>query len=271
MTDPRGANRSALPTRLSTAWRIRSAVDVGHVPAGTSTRPVTPAAASREPASPALRREQLADVRPLQPQAEPVLVAPGQQQQVVGEPGQPLGFRAGAADRRGQLGLAAAGPAASSSSPRSTASGLRSSWLASATKARCRASAPLQPAEQVVHRAASAATSSRVRRHLDGRAPRPRLGHRGHLPSQALHRGQRRPRQPVGAQARDRDEDDPADRELPHDLALGGSYASSETAATATQPGWPPSGAAVTRSRSSSTVLVTADPAPPRLAQLDPG
>ena len=51
-------------------------------------------------------REQGADVRPLQPQAEPVLVAPGQQQQVVGEPGQPLRFRVGAADGRGQLGRA---------------------------------------------------------------------------------------------------------------------------------------------------------------------
>jgi hypothetical protein len=44
---------------------------------------------------------------------------------------------------------------------------------------------------------------------------------RGHLPPQALHRGQGRPGQPVGAQGRDRDEDDAADRELPHDLAHG--------------------------------------------------
>ncbi len=33
--------------------------------------------------------EQPSDVRPLQPQAEPILVAPGQQQEVIGEPGQP--------------------------------------------------------------------------------------------------------------------------------------------------------------------------------------
>ena len=35
------------------------------------------------------------------------------------------------------------------------------------------------------------------------------------------------------------------------------SYVSSDSAATATQPGWPPSGAAATRAFSSSTVLVT--------------
>ena len=159
----------------------------------------------------------------LQPQAEPVLVAPGQQQQVVGEPGQPLGFGAGAAHRGGQVVPAAAGTR-------------RQLQLAAQHRQRgaqlvagvgdegpLPGQRPLQPAEQVVHRAGQGGDLIAGGRHLDGRdGASSRLGYRGHLPPQPLHRGQGGPRQPVGAQARDGDEDDPADRELPHHLALGG-------------------------------------------------
>ena len=55
------------------------------------------------------------------------------------------------------------GRAASSSSPRSTANGVRSSWLASATSARCRAGAPRAWPADRSWCVASAAISSRVR------------------------------------------------------------------------------------------------------------
>ena len=55
------------------------------------------------------------------------------------------------------------GLAASSSSPRSTANGVRSSWLASATSARCRASAPCSRPSSSFMVVARAAISSRVR------------------------------------------------------------------------------------------------------------
>jgi hypothetical protein len=53
---------------------------------------------------------------------------------------------------------------------------------------------PLQPAEQVVHRAGQGGDLVPGGRHLDGRDPGARrpaaLGYRGHLPPQPLHRGQ---------------------------------------------------------------------------------
>ena len=55
------------------------------------------------------------------------------------------------------------GRAASSSSPLSTANGVRSSWLASATSARCRDSARSSRASSSFIVVASAAISSRVR------------------------------------------------------------------------------------------------------------
>ena len=194
------------------------------IPSRPSTRQLTPAAASREAAIPALRASSFPMSVGLQPQAEPVLVAPGQQQQVIGEPGQPFGFRPGVAHRGGQLVPAAARTcrqlelAAEHRQRGSAARGRR--------RRRRRAAWPAPVAAgRAAHSSCWPARRSRpgcpAPRRLYPGARRPAaLGYRGHLPSQPLHRGQGRPRQPVGAQRRDGDEDDPADREFPRDLAL---------------------------------------------------
>ena len=78
---------------------------------GRSARP----AASRGRGEIRAAREQRAGGRPaLEPEAEPVVVASGEQQQVVGDPGQPVGLVGRAAHRGGQLapGCGPAGPPA---------------------------------------------------------------------------------------------------------------------------------------------------------------
>jgi len=76
------------------------------VPFATSTgaRPAATAASS------ALSPEQPPDIRPLPPQCELALVAPGEQQEVVAEPRQPLGLGRGVAHSGSQLLTAAARP-----------------------------------------------------------------------------------------------------------------------------------------------------------------
>ena len=167
MTDPRGANRSALPTRLSTACRIRSGSTSAYVPGGTSTRPVTPAGGQPGTGESGAAAEQVPDVRPLQPEAEPLLVAPGQQQQVVGEPGQPLGFRPGAADRGGQLGLAAAGPGRELQFPPQHRERVTQLVAGVGDEGALPGQRPLQPTEQVVHRAGQRGDLVPGGRHLD--------------------------------------------------------------------------------------------------------
>ena len=162
------------------------------------------------------------------------------------------------------------GRPASSSSPRSTANGVRSSWLASATRARCRASAPVQPAQQLVHRRGQrrdlvpgarapgrrAPGRARRARRPRGAAARPATARPG--PARRR-RARRRPRttgpaisrlrmtsltRAVEGLQRDGGDGDPAGA-------------------------WPVSGAAMSRSRSSVVVWVSArSGAGPRLAEL---
>ena len=113
--------------------------------------------------------EQGSDIGPLQPEAEPVLVAPGQQQQVIGEPGQPFGFRLGVADRGGQLPMAAARPRRELKFPLQRRRG-GAAGQASATRARWLASARCSRPSRSFIVQARAASSSRV----DGtRLPQP--------------------------------------------------------------------------------------------------
>ena len=121
---------------------------------------------------------------------------------------------------------AATGPGRELEFPLQHRQRVASSWLASATKARCRAGAGCSRPSRSFIVSASAATSSRVAGNLDGRDSgarrRTAFGQRGHLPPQPLHWRQGRACQPVRAQARDGDEDGPAQGELARHLALSG-------------------------------------------------
>ena len=172
MTDPRGSepqrvadqvvHRLADPVRVDVGVRPGRDIDAaGHPGGGQPGTGESGAAAEQGP-----------DVRPLQPEAEPVLVAPGQQQQVVGEPGQPLGFRAGAADRGGQLGRAAAGPGRELEFPPQHRERVAQLVAGVGDEGALPGQRPLQPAEQVVHRAGQGGDLVPGGRHLDGRTRR---------------------------------------------------------------------------------------------------
>ena len=88
-----------------------------------------------------LRLAHLVEVDVLEPRPQAALVGAGQQQQRVDQPAQPRGLAAQGGDvRRRRRSAAVRAPAAPGRS-RSSASGLRSSWLASATNRRCTACA----------------------------------------------------------------------------------------------------------------------------------
>ena len=131
-------------------------------------RPTGPAAACS-----ALRVSSDRDVGPFPARGDPVLVAAGEEEQLVGD-----AAPAGRPPRRRCATAAASssrllpGRPASSSSPRSTANGVRSSWLASATSARCRASARCSRRQQLVHRRRPARRSRRGSAGPGRRAPR---------------------------------------------------------------------------------------------------
>ena len=83
--------------------------------------------------------------------------------------------------------------------------GVRSSWLASATKARCLARARCsRPSSSFIVPARAAISSPVGGTSTARRLPAP--GYRGYLPPQPLNRGEGGAGQPVGAQARDGDE-----------------------------------------------------------------
>src|ERR1019366_7661914 len=74
---PAGANRSALSTRLSTASRMRSGSTSAVRPAGAA-RGLLRAAGQQQP-----------QAGPLRAEGHPVLVTAGQEEELLGDPGQP--------------------------------------------------------------------------------------------------------------------------------------------------------------------------------------
>ena len=151
------------------------------------------------------------------------------------------------------------GRPASSSSPRSTAKGVRSSWLASATRARCRASDPCSRPSSPFMVAASAAISSRVRGTwrpgAGSRAETEATSRRSRSTGDRAARASPYPPSPAAAT-----NTTPAMTSSRVTSLRVRSKASRSTLATATQPGCPASGLAFTRSCSSSSDLVTANP-----------
>src|SRR5579875_968558 len=161
------------------------------------------------------------------------------------------------------------GRLASSSSAPSTASGVRSSWLAAAVKPRCRASASCRLASRLFMVPASAASSSRVRgtrtpsaaSRSDSAATSRRIRSTGDSAAAAS--------QYAPAPARRTNAAPPATSAVVSARTVSLTD-SSETPATATHPGLAFSGAATIRTVSSSSVLVTAT-GPDRAAASCPG
>ena len=157
----------------------------------------------------------------LRPEAEPVLVAAGEQQQVIGDPGQPRGLVRGDLHGIGQL---LAGPARAPGQLQFAAEhreGRPQLVAGVGGEGPLPGQCALEPAQHFVHRAGQGGNLVLGRRDLDAWFPAV-LGQCGDLAPQALDRRQGGARQPVGAKRRDGDEDPAADGQLPDHMALGG-------------------------------------------------
>ena len=165
------------------------------------------------------------------------LVTARQEEQLPGEPGQPGGLLAGRVTASASSAGLRPGRPASSSSPLSTASGVRSSWLASATSSRCANQGALQPAEQLIHGHGQRGDLIARPRHAHARRS-VALGQRRDLAAQPLDRREGRPGQPVSTQPGRQHQHAPCcTSSSPITWLTVASRVSRETPAIATQPG----------------------------------
>ena len=205
--------RSAFSTRLPSACSSRMRSPRSRSSGGAS-------AASGRPASFALHSkrvtidvEQLGRLELLESQREVTVIGARDQQQGLGELREPVDLLGRSPQGVSQLASLSPCRRASSSSVRSSASGVRSSWPASATKVRSRTSAASRRASISLSVSPSRSTSSRVCG-TGRRSPGLSAEIDGGATSHRLDRPQREPGQDVARERRQHQRDRPGDQQL---------------------------------------------------------
>ena len=187
------------------AWRIRSGSTRARVPAGTSIWQVTPGRGQAGCGEADAASEQLPQVCLRELQVEPAGVAAGEQQEIVGDPGEPVGFLGGAAHGGGEFRGAASWASGQFQFPAQDGEGGAELVAGVGDEGAFALQRVPEPAEQVVHRSGEGGDLVfRPRDLQDGVIAAP--GDRRGLAPQALDGGERGACQPVSSQAGDGDE-----------------------------------------------------------------